>query len=216
VNDDAADADVKFDKDSPIGKLEQWSKQVEEAGKKMEAAQKSGDQQAQGEALKTMMGAALGGGQVESLAPDRLKPFFPETLGGRSRASFSTERNSAMGMQMTEAKASYTSDAGRTLDLHITDTGTAKGLLALAGWAGVEGENETATGYEKTYHQDGRLVHEQWDKSNSRGEYAIVLGERFAVKVEGEADSIEDLKAALADLDLDELEGMKGEGVAKQ
>jgi hypothetical protein len=33
------------------------------------------------------------------------------------------------------------------------------------------------------------------------------------VKVEGQADSIDDLKAALADLDLDALEGMKGEGV---
>lgn len=207
--------DVTFDKDSPAGKLEQWSKQVEEAGKKMEAAQKSGDEEAQSEALKTMMGAALGGGQVEALEPDRLKPFLPESLGGMSRSTFSTQRNSAMGMQMTEAKATYMNDAGRSLNLEINDTGTAKGLLALAGWAGVEGETETDTGYEKTYHQDGRLIHEQWDASSSRGEYAVVLGDRFTVKVAGEAGSIDDLKAALADLDLDALEAMKGEGVAR-
>jgi hypothetical protein len=207
--------DVTFDKDSTVGKLEQWSKNVEQASKKMEDAQKSGDQQAQSDAMKTMMGAALGGGQVEALAPDRLKPFLPESLGDMTRATFSTQRNSAMGMQMTEARATYMSDSGRSWDLQITDTGTAKGLLALAGWAGIEGENETSTGYEKTYHKDGRLIHEQWDRSSSRGEYGVVLGDRFTVKIEGEADSIDDLKAALTDLDLDALEALKGEGVAK-
>jgi hypothetical protein len=205
--------DSAFDQDSTVGKLEQYARQVEDASKKMEAAQKSGDQQAQADAMKSMMGAALGGGDIEALAPDRLKPFLPESLGGMNRATFSTQRNSAMGMQMTEAKATYMSDDGRSWDLQITDTGTAKGLLALAGWAGVEGESETSTGYDKTYHEDGRLIHEQWDRSSSRGEYGIVLGERFTVKVEGQADSIDDLKAALSDLDLDALESMKGEGV---
>lgn len=209
-------SETKFDKDSTVGKLEQWSKKVEAASKKMEAAQKSGDQQAQSDAMKTMMGATLGGGdKVEALEPDRLKPFIPEALGDMTRSTFSTQRNSAMGMQMTEARATYMNDAGRSWDLQITDTGTAKGLLALAGWAGIEGENETANGYDKTYHENGRLVHEQWDRSSSRGEYGVVLGDRFTVKIEGEADSIDDLKAALTDLDLEALEAMKGEGVAK-
>jgi Yip1-like protein len=207
--------ETTFDKDSTVGKLEQYAKQVEDAGKKMEAAQKSGDQEAQAEAMKSMMGAALGsGGKVEALAPDRLKPFLPESLGGRDRSTFSTERNTAMGMQMTEARATYMSDDGKQWDLQVTDTGTAKGLLSLAGFAGVEGENETSTGYDKTYRENGRLVHEQWDRSSSRGEYVVVLGDRFTVKIEGQADSIDDLKAALTDLDLDALEGMKGEGVA--
>jgi hypothetical protein len=207
--------ETTFDKDSTVGKLEQYAKQVEEAGKKMEAAQKSGDKDAQAEAMKTMMGAALGSGNVEAVAPDKLKPFLPESLGGMTRSAFSTQRNSAMGMQMTEARATYTAEDGRSWDLQVTDTGTAKGLLGLAGWAGIEGENETATGYDKTYHEDGRLIHEQWDRSTSRGEYAVVVGERFTVKLEGQAESIDDLKAALADLDLGALEAMKGEGVAQ-
>jgi hypothetical protein len=207
--------ETTFDKDSTVGKLEQYAKQVEEAGKKMEAAQKSGDKDAQAEAMKTMMGAALGSGNVEAVAPDKLEPFLPESLGGMTRSAFSTQRNSAMGMQMTEARATYTAEDGRSWDLQVTDTGTAKGLLGLAGWAGIEGENETATGYDKTYHEDGRLIHEQCDRSNSRGEYAVVVGERFTVKLEGQAESIDDLKAALADLDLDALEAMKGEGVAQ-
>jgi hypothetical protein len=207
--------ETTYDKDSTVGKLEQYAKQVEDASKKMEAARKSGDQQAQADAMKNMMGAALGSGNVEAVTPDRLKPFLPETLGGRDRSTFSTQRNSAMGMQMTEARATYTGEDGRQWDLQVTDTGSAKGLLALAGWAGIEGENESSNGYDKTYRADGRLVHEQWDRGSSRGEYAMVLGDRFTVKIEGQADSIDDLKAALADLDLEALEAMKGEGVAK-
>jgi len=206
--------ETTYDKDSTVGKLEQYAKQVEDASKKMEAAQKSGDQQAQADAMKNMMGAALGSGNVEAVTPDRLKPFLPETLGGRDRSTFSTQRNSAMGMQMTEARATYTGEDGRQWDLQVTDTGSAKELLALAGWAGIEGENESSNGYDKTYRADGRLVHEQWDRGSSRGEYAMVLGDRFTVKIEGQADSIDDLKAALADLDLEALEAMKGEGVA--
>jgi hypothetical protein len=204
------DADVQFDKDSPMGKLEQWSKNVEQASKQMEAAQKSGDQDAQADAMKSMMGAALGGGDVEALAPDRLKPFLPETLMGMQRGDMSAERNGAMGMQISEARAAYTAD-GRSVTLQITDTGSAKGLLGLANWAGVEGERQDGDSYEKTYRQDGRLIHEEWD--GTRGEYTIVLGDRFTVQLNGEGASIDDLKAALSDLDLGSLEALKNEGV---
>jgi hypothetical protein len=205
--------DVKFDKNSPIGKLEQWSKNVEDAGKKMEAAQKSGDGSAQADAMKLMMGAALGGGQVEALPPDRLKSFVPESLPGMPRTEMSVERNNAMGMQISEAHATYANDAGRSVRLEITDTGTAKGLLLLAGWAGMEGEKQSDRGYEKTYRNDGRLVHEEWNGSG--GEFAVVLGDRFTVAVKGDAANIDELKAALGAVDLGGLEALKDEGVKK-
>jgi hypothetical protein len=56
-----ASSDVRVDPDSPLGKLEKWGEQMEQATQKMEAAQKSGNSQAQGEALGSMLGAALGG-----------------------------------------------------------------------------------------------------------------------------------------------------------
>ena len=34
--------------------------------------------------------------------------------------------------------------------------------------AGGEQERETDSGYEKTYKQDGRLVHEEWDSEQKR------------------------------------------------
>jgi hypothetical protein len=204
---------VTFDKDSPMGKLEEWGKSVEEASKKLEAAQASGDQEAQQEALKQMMGAALGGGgSVEALAPDRLKPFIPESLNGYARTNVSVERNSAMGLQLTNASATYAHErTGRTLELEIVDAGSAKGFLALAGFAGMEGERESNGTTERVYRKSGRLVREYWDRNASSGEYAVVLGDRFTVKVAGEADDLDDLKDAVNEVNLKKLESMKND-----
>jgi hypothetical protein len=206
--------DVQFDKDSPLGKLEAYGKKMEQAGKQVEAAEKSGDQGAQADAMKALMGAALGGGQVEALSPDRLKPFIPDRVAGLPRTEISAERNNAMGMQISEARATYANEAGRSVRLEITDTGSAKGLLGLASWAGVEGETQTDNGYEKTFREDGRLIHEEWNGAN--GKYAVVLGDRFTVQVNGYAKNIDELKAALTDVDLSGLEALKNEGVKEE
>lgn len=207
--------DAEFDEDSPLGKLEQWGKSVEEAGKKLEAAQESGDQAAQEEAFQQMMGAALGGGgAVAALPTDRLKPFLPDSLLGLPRTDISVERNSAMGLEITTGTATYSDEqSGRTIDLEIVDTGSAKGLLALAGFTGMEGEKESDRTIEKVYRDDGRLIREYWDREGSSGEYVVVVGDRFTVKVAGQADDLDDLKEALDDVDLDELESLKDEGV---
>jgi len=187
---------------------------MEEASKKMEAASKSGDTKAQGEALGAVLGAALGGGsKVEALAPDRLKPFMPETLSGLPRREMSAERNAAMGLQISEGKARYGDGQGRDLSLEITDMGGAQGVMMFAGWAAIESEKQTESGYEKTTREDGRIVHEEWNSARKSGEYSIVLGERFVVKVSGDAADIGQLKAALASIDLKALEALKGEGL---
>ena len=120
-----------------------------------------------------------------------------------------------MGMQVAEARATYSDGANRSLHLEVTDMGSAKGLMSLAGWAAVQNDRETDHGYEKTYKQSGRLVHEQWDSQTKFGEYSIVLGDRFAVKVSGNADSIDQLKAAVATMNLAGLEALKSQGVKK-
>ena len=210
----SASDDIKIDPDSPLGKLEDMGKRMEEASKKLEEAGKSGDTKAQGEALGAVLGAALGGGaKVEALPPERLKAFLPETLAGLPRREMSAERNAAMGLQISEGKARYGDGQGRDLDLEITDMGGAQGVMMFAGWAAIESEKQTETGYEKTSRVDGRIVHEEWDTARKSGEYSVVLGERFVAKVSGEAADIGQLKAALGSIDLGALEALKGEGV---
>jgi len=211
-----AGGSVSIDENSAIGKLDAWGKKMEAASQQMEAAQKSGDADAAGKAMGAMMGAALGGGdKVEALAPDMLKPFVPETLAGLKRTDIAVERNGAMGLQVSTANATYADDAGHTLRLELTDTGSAKGLMGLAGWAAVQNDRETDHGYEKTYKQGGRLAHEQWDSRSKDGEYSLVLGDRFTVKVSGNAESMDQLKAAVAGLNLAGLEALKNQGVTK-
>jgi hypothetical protein len=197
--------------------LQAWSQKMADATKQMDAAQKSGDSSAQANAVGQMIGAAVGsGGKVEALPPDRMKPFVPDTIAGLKRTQMSVDRNGLLGMQVSKATATYSDGAQRQLNLEITDTGSLKGLVGLAasGWAGAEEDKETDTGYDKTYKgSGGQLVHEKWDNRGNFGEYGVVVGNRFSVQVSGNAPSIDDLKSAVAEVNLSGLEALKNEGV---
>ena len=202
-----------------VGALSAIGERAAEANKKMDDAKNSGDAQAQGraagEAVGSMLGAVLGGGAtVEALAPDLLKPFVPETLAGMPRTSMEVSRNASIGIQVSNAKATYRNDKGE-IELEITDTGGAKGFMALAGFAGIEEDKQTDHGYEKTYHQDGRMIHEEWNNGGN-GEFTVILGDRFLVSVKGSGvANVDALKAAVAGLNLAGLEALKNQGVKK-
>jgi hypothetical protein len=172
---------------------------MEKAGKQVEASAQQNQGAPSAAAIGALVGAAVGGSEgVTALPADQLKGFLPETLGGLPRTALSAERNAAMGFEVAEASADYSDGAGRSLRLEINDTGGARGVLALASWANVESEKQWDGGYERTYRADGRMVHERWDGTGGRGEYNVIVGNRFAVEVSGQAASIDELKAALA------------------
>lgn len=205
---------VTIDSDSALGKLAAMGQRAEQASKELDAAQKSGDSQAQSAAMGKMMGAMAGSnGSVEALAPDQIKAFLPDSLGSLKRSSLSAERNSAMGMQISQATANYAADNGQHVTLEVSDTGGAKGFMSLAAAMAPEEEKQTDHGYEKTYSADGNLVHEEWDTQSKYGEYSVVVGKRFTVKANGNVDSIDQLKQAVASIDLGKLESLKDAGV---
>lgn len=210
-------ASVEVDPNSTLGRLAAMGERADAAAKKLEQAQRSGDAQAQAEATGAMLGAVLSGGDapVEALAPDRLKGFIPESFGGLPRTDYRAEKNGIAGMQVSEATGRYGDGSGRSLTLTITDSGSVKGVMAFAGWAAMEAESQSDRGYEKTYKSGGRLTHEQWDGASKSGEYSVIVGDRFAVKVEGGGDSIDVLKRAIESVDLRALEALKNEGVKK-
>jgi hypothetical protein len=195
--------------------LQAWSNKMAAASQQVDAAQKSGDANAKANAVGAMLGAALGsGGKVESLAPDRIKPFVPDSLAGLKRTEMSADRSAAVGVQVSKAEATYSDGTDHRLKLEITDTGSLKGLVGFAGgWAGVEQDHETDNGYDKTYKSNGQLVHEKWDNQSHNGEYGVIVGDRFSVNVSGKAASIDELKAAVASINLSGLAALKNEGV---
>ncbi len=195
----------RFDEDSALGKLEQWSKNVEEAGKRAEASAKVDGGVPSSAAIGQLMGAVVGG-STSALSTEEIKSFMPVTLAGLPRTSLSAERNAAIGIEVSESKAEY-SDGTRSLRLSLNDTGGAKGLLALAAWAGIEQEREWDGGYERDYRADGRMVHERWDAASGLGEYGVIVGGRFAIEISGQAAGVEELKSAVASgIDLAALE----------
>ena len=189
--------DTGFEKSSAA--LEEWAKNMEKAGKEVEKSAERNAGAPSAAAVGALIGATVGGKQgVAALPADQIKAFLPETLAGLPRTSLSAQRNAAMGFEVAEASADYSDGAGRKLRLEINDTGGAQGLLGLAAWANVEEEREWQGGFEKTYRDSGRMIHERWDSASSRGEYSVIVANRFAVEVSGQAASMDELKAALA------------------
>ncbi|MCS6948102.1 MAG: YIP1 family protein [Steroidobacteraceae bacterium] len=207
--------EVRIDPNSSLGKMEQWAEQVEQASKQLEQARKSGDPQATAAAAGAVLGAALGGGDaaVESLPPERLRDFLPESLGGLSRRSISVDRNAAFGFQVSTATASYRGDTpGAAIEIESVDSGGAGGLMALAGWAAIEMDRETDGRRERIYRDGARTIQEEWDPQNRSGRYSVILGQRFIATARGEDITLEQLKTALGSLNLDALESLKDFG----
>ena len=208
--------DVTFDKDSPMGKLEGFGKKMEEAGKKMEAAQKSGDPNAQMAAATEALGAVLGGGKrFEPVGIEQLKPLVPEKLAGLPRTDTSAEKGGPPGLQISKAEARYGDGAGKEIELEVTDTGGASGLMGLAGWMNVQGEKESGGRVERTRKEGSRMVHEEYSKQGGEAEFTVVVADRFVVSARGRGFPIEALRSAVGSLDLAKLESMKDAGAQK-
>jgi hypothetical protein len=207
-------ATVTFDKNSALGKLQDIGNKLEENNKRVEAAQKAGDTAAATAAAMGGLGILMGGGtHAEPLETAVLKPFVPDTFAGLSKTSSSAEKGGLGGLTMSNAKATYSDRANKSVNLEITDTGGAAALVGLASW--VQGEKEDDSGSERTAKENGRLVHERVSKTGGTNEFSIVLGERFVVKADGHGVDVSQLKSAVSSLDLGKLEGMKDVGVQK-
>ena len=209
-------SDVEFDEDTPLGKLQELGRQLEDSARRMEEAEESGDPDEQLGVAMEALGALLGGGsRVDPVAIDTLKGFVPETLGGLAQTSYNAERSGMAGIMVSNAEATYGDSAQREIHLEITDTGGISGLMGFAGWMGTEGEKEDASGFERTYTVDGRLTHEKVSKTGGPNEFGVVLGDRFVVQTTGRGVDLDGLKSAVSSLDLAGLEGLKESGVER-
>src|SRR5450756_1933903 len=147
----SARGEVEFDKDSPLGKLQQLGKSMEQSNKEMEAAEKRGDQAGQAAAAMKGLGTLLGGGKrVDPIGVDQLKPFVPETFAGLPKKSSNTEKSGIAGLMVSKAEATYSDGGGKSVTLEVTDTGGVSGIMGLASWVGMQDEKEDENGSERT------------------------------------------------------------------
>lgn len=204
---------AQVDPNSPLGKLESFGKAMDASAKKMEAAQKSGDPNAQVNAALEGLGALFGGGKrYDPVDIEQLKTFVPETFGGMPKTSNRAERTGLAGLMVSNAEARY-GDGQRTIELEVTDTGGISGLVGVAAWASVMGEKEDDNTSERTRKEGDRIIHEKRAKrDDGTNEFALVLGGRFLVNAKGQGVGLDELKTAVAGLDLAKLESMKNVG----
>ncbi len=197
---------VTFDKDSPMGKLNTFTKKMEEAGKNMEAAQKTGDPTKQQEAALAALGTAFSaGGGVDPVQLDQLKPLLPDTFAGLPRTDMRSDRSGVKGFMVAKVEATYSDpNAVKTAHLEVTDSGGAAGFMGLAAWAGVQGEHEDNNRREVTRTDGDRIIHEEVSKTGGTNKYTVVVGKRFIVAASGRID-IDALKSGVSAVDVSKL-----------
>ena len=187
--------------------MAEMAKRVEEAGKRMETAQKSGDNAAAGKAMGEMMGAVTGTGATP-IASQELKAMLPETLGDMKRESIEAQSGQAMGIGGSSAKAAYASGEHR-VELSITDLGGMGGLAAMAGWANMTVDRETASQIEKVYKDGNRTMREEYRKDGSHGEFTTILANGVVVEATGDKVDMPTLKKVVASVDFAKIEALK-------
>lgn len=234
----SSSSNVSFDKDSKLGQLAAFGEQMKAAGAQIEADEaraknRAGSQGSQGsnassgadnadanqqnaEAVMAAMFGGKDGKPLESLEPEQLKSFLPASVGGLKRTATSASRESGMGMQISNASADYASEDGtQRISIKLSDAPMMSKMGALRGLMSSESSSETADGFEKAYTRDGRQIEEKWNGRSGRGTYGVMVGNRFTVKAEGNAERFEQIKTVVESVDLAKLEAL-GKATSQQ
>jgi hypothetical protein len=145
---------------------------------------------------------AAGNGHATPRVPvDTLKTFLPATVAGLARTETSSAGGDIAGVGASTAEAKYAGN-GSTLTITVADLGSLGALASLGGALSVNADEQTATGFNKVYHEGGRTIAEEYDNSNHSGKYTVIVANRFMVTVEGTALPMGTLKSVAKSIDL--------------
>ena len=155
------------------------------------------------DAAKQLEGMANGEGPkpVDMAA---LQALLPDSIGAYQRTSIESAGVGGIG---SKAEAVY-KNGDKQIRLEIVDIAGLGAMAGIAGAMGVEQNREDADGYERTRTVDGAIQTEKWNKTRQSGSFGTQVAGRFMVQAEGEAGSIDELKAAVAGIDRGKLESL--------
>ncbi len=184
---------------------------MEEATRSMEAAGARNDTAGMAAATRDAGAAAaglLGGGKV--IEARLLKAALPEQMGGLARTGFESQDGTGVGVAASQVSADYGSGE-RTVHLEISDLG-GLGAMAAAAFGMVQGEKEDASHAEKTWQENGRSLHESYEKDGSSAERRIALKNGVIVTLTAENTDIATLRSMAAQIDMSALEKLERPG----
>lgn len=143
-------------------------------------------------------------GRIVPVETTRLAALLPKAIGGWTREE--TE-STAVGQLGSTASAVYVRGEQR-FTLSIIDMSAMGPIAGMGAAMGIEQKREDDNGYERTTTVEGRLQTESWRSNAKDGKFATVLADRFLVEAKGQAESIDELKAAVATIDPNDLEDL--------
>jgi hypothetical protein len=136
--------------------------------------------------------------------PAKLQALLPASIGSYQRTALEANALGGMG---SEAEGTYTSGSN-SFRLKITDMAAIGALAGIGSAMGVQHSQQDANGYEKTGTVDGAIQNESWRNDSHSGKFGKVVAGRFMVEADGSAASIDELKAAVAQIDPGALSGL--------
>jgi len=170
-------------------------------------------------AITGALNEAFGGeGSVETVDFRTLRDLLPEGLDDMERVDASGERAGVAGFSFSQAEGEYRSDDGeRRISLQVVDGGGVAQMTMLgATWMRMDFDRESTDGYERTTEFEGYPAFEKMRTGDRpRSELSFVVADRFLVTANGQNVEMDELKDAVRDIDLGELEDMRDEGVEK-
>ncbi|HOB13503.1 MAG TPA: Yip1 family protein [Novosphingobium sp.] len=179
----AGSSDDKVEVTIPgVGKIE--SSKIEDATKKLEGI-------ANGEAPKPVDMA-------------QLQALLPASVGGYERTAIESNGVGGLG---SSAEATYKNGEKR-IRVKIIDIAGMGAVAGIVAGMGVEQNREDENGYERTRTVDGAIQTEKWETKRSRGSFGTQVAGRFMIEAEGDAGSIDELKAIVAGIDKAKLESL--------
>lgn len=140
-------------------------------------------------------------GKTPPIEAAKMQDLLPTSIGAFQRTATQTM---AMGTMGSTAEGTYTA-GDKSFTLTVSDMSALGALAGLGAAMGVEQSREDAEGYERTQTVDGQMQTEAWNKAGSSGKFGRMVASRFMIQAEGSADSIDQLKAAVASVDQGEL-----------
>lgn len=147
-----------------------------------------------------------------------LKALLPPDLTGMKRTNAGGEKETAMGVTISYAEATYEGPDDAIVNVKITDNGGLGAIMAMAdlGWVTTEIDRETDYGYAKTSTIGGYKAYEEYNRDNKTGGIQVLVDERFVVDIEGSGVAMDSIKECASKIDLAKLASLKNQEATKK
>lgn len=143
-------------------------------------------------------------GKLPPVSASKLQELLPATINGYTRGETSSGSVDQLG---SSAEGRYAA-GDKQIVLKIVDMSAMGALAGMGAAMGVEQNREDADSYEKTATIDGQIRIEEWNRKTGQGRYAVMVASRFMIEAQGNPGSIDELRAAVAMIDQDDLEDL--------